>query len=1372
MSTRDRNGTRTGLAVVTVGVTLAATAFSGKLAAAPHAASAPDPTVRHLKPSKQFKVPLTFEVNQGQADPKVQFLAHSQGYSAYATADSLLLEVLDKKSQHLTHEKGGRVAAQHGGRLWMRFAGGNAHPEITPEAKLPTRVNYLFGSDKSKWHSNIQTYAKVRYHNVYPGVDAVCYGNARELEYDLNVAPGADPSRIHLQFGGSQPLRLDAQGNLILTTAVGELIEKKPTVFQKVDGVRKPVAGEYVLAANKQSVSFKLGAYDHSQPLVIDPELIGPVFSDIMGGGSADTAVSITTDGLGNAYVLGNTASDNSNTNKPPFPVTYGNNGTVGSPATTVATTAAFSTTPDNLFISKFSSAGALLYSTYFGASANTEVAGSIVVDNSQEVVICCSTQSLGCSASTAYPTSSGAFDREGGISWDGALTKFNAAGSSILYSTYIPGRDDDRATDLVVNNTGTIAWVTGRTKSTNFLNTTGAVTLHGFQTALSAGYDAYVAVFNMSNTIGAHAVHTSCFGSNGKVDNIDDLIYGSYLGGSGAEGAGGASGPGQSTIVDQSMGIAIDTPAADLTQVAGVYTNLGKVYIAGDTFSDNFPTSSGAYQTTHLGSNGTQHAFVAKFDPSLTGSSSRVYSTYLSGGGADVALGVAADSSGNTYVTGYTSSGNGATAKFPTTASAVFPNYRGGTYDAFVTKLNPTGTGLIYSTYLGGNGTDIGCQIRSDGGGNAYVIGASNTTVSGSTSTDFPQAQNYFPAPPAAPTPANTVQVGYGGNTDFFITKLRPDGSGPNFSTYLGGTAYDYGTGIALDAAGNAYVCGYTSSAGFPTFNTFNYTTTTSPSNSYSGASFNGGTQDAVIAKFVLNDPPTITSISNINGNCTGPGGANESFTVTVTDSNADFLTVTLTNSTTNTLLDTKTVTNGTITPASPQYIVNPTNGTVTLMGNFPVGMSTAVVAVTDGLATVTTSATVTISDMNAPTFGSFTNPLTGTVPGGTSSLDACHYGLNVTPPTASDICSASDPVTGVVTYNGPVSGFTYPTSATTGYPNGNTIPAAGGLFQFYAGTSTITWTATNPSGLTSMTTQTVIISDNTPPTWLTPVLTSANPAVFPEVDVTEQSAGAGATVALVGVGAPDGVSGPTAQDSCDSVPTIYGFRDNPGLSDSGNPVDLNGTYPSGRSVITWLAIDQFFNITLAYQVVCVAPTGQSIQAMFPSAAGTQGWTSSSTSLSNTASGGLGSITGSNTTAGAAWNFLSGSGKNQAGSTVSFAGNQSWSYGGTLTLMLAIGSGSAGSTVTSQQMVSITGSGTTAAIYAPIGAPGTIPTLYTLNLSTSHGWTTDAAGNTPATAAQIQNVLTNLTQITIPGEWTTGNPSKTVLYDVTLVGP
>ncbi len=499
---------------------------------------------------------------------------------------------------------------------------------------------------------------------------------------------------------------LDRAGNLVLHTSGGDVVEHAPVVYQEVNGQRRAVAGRYVLQGNHQ-VAFRVGHYDHGKPLVIDPTLS---YSTYLGVGFG---YAIAVDSSGSAYMTGRTFKFPT---KHPFQA--GNAG------------------GEDVFVTKFKADGTgLVYSTYLGGGGNDD-GFAIAVDPAGIAYV------AGTTASINFPTSRAAQASFGGGSSDAFLTVLNAAGSGLVYSTYLGGSGSEYINDHVVSialstdaSGNTSAYVAGSTTSTDFPTTTGA-----YQVAYGGGSDAFVTKYGPAGAV----------------------VYSSYLGGVGE---------------DEAYGIAVD--------------GAGNAYLTGR--STSMPTTPGAYQATPSGG---VAAFVTKFNPTGSG---LVYSTYLGGNNLDVGYDIAVDGSGNAYVTGYTQSTN-----FPTTSGAYQVAFGGGYHDAFVTELNATGTALRYSTYLGGSGQDEGYGIAVDGAGNAYVTGVTG-------STNFP-LQNAF-------------QSAFGGIFDAFVAKLNPSRSGAAslvYSSYLGGSDTDAGNGIAVDSSGNAYVTGITQSTDFPTKNPF----------------------------------------------------------------------------------------------------------------------------------------------------------------------------------------------------------------------------------------------------------------------------------------------------------------------------------------------------------------------------------------------------------------------------------------------------------------------------------------------------------------------------------------------------------------------
>src|SRR2546430_6629697 len=240
------------------------------------------------------RLPLYFEANQGQSDPQVRFLARGGGHTLFLTPTEAVL-VLTKQDPSLQAV------------LRMTFMGASPQAQIMGQREVAGKVNYFLGNDPAKWRTNVPTYAEVRYEGLYPGVDLVYYGNDRQLEYDLVVAPGADPSQIALNFKGADRLEVDAQGDLVLHTAVGAIHQRRPMVYQELKDGRREIAGGYVLKG-AEAVGVQVGAYDTSRSLVIDPVLL---YSTYLGGTLYEDGRGIAVDTDGNAYLTGTTTSTN-----------------------------------------------------------------------------------------------------------------------------------------------------------------------------------------------------------------------------------------------------------------------------------------------------------------------------------------------------------------------------------------------------------------------------------------------------------------------------------------------------------------------------------------------------------------------------------------------------------------------------------------------------------------------------------------------------------------------------------------------------------------------------------------------------------------------------------------------------------------------------------------------------------------------------------------------------------------------------------------------------------------------------------------------------------------------------------------------------
>jgi len=782
------------------------------------------------------RLPLSFEPNDGQTNPEVKFLSHGRGYTLFLTRKEAVLALqkpsavspqLSVKGKWRLDSGKSKLETRNASRLSLESAISNLRflvpsleypaprsiaPAPTPQPpapdvvrlelvganpqarvvgldELPGKSNYFIGNDPKKWRTNVPTYAKVRYADVYPGIDLVYYGKNSEvrgqksegeseagaewraqLEYDFVVAPGADPKAIRFFMVGAKRFCLGSDGDLLVEVGNGEVHFQKPVVYQLAAGAGlraatsaarnpkskignpKSLDGQYVLLAGNR-LGFEVRGYDRSRPLIIDPLVLS--YSTYLGGSSQDVGQAIAVDGSGNAYVTGSTASTDFPTANPLQATNHGGP----------------SATPLDAFVAEINAAGsALVYSTYLGGSGN-DVGQGIAVDGSGNAYV------TGWTGSTDFPTVNPL--QATNNAWNTAsqgtsfVAKLNAAGSALVYSTYLGGTSSlgnpskDVGQAIAVDASGN-AYVTGLTTTTDFptvnpLQATNNASIYG---------TSFVAKLNAAGSA---------------------LIYSTYLGGSGAD-----------------VGQAI---AADAS---------GNAYVTGTTSSSNFPTVNPLQATdkTSISTLGT--SFVAKLNAA---GSALVYSTYLGGSDSDQGIGIAVDSFGNAYVTGITTSND-----FPTVnpIQATIKGFHDPAYQgtSFVAKLNAAGSALVYSTYLGGSIADQGLGIAVDDSGNAYVTGWT-------LSDDFPTV--------------NPLQaMSHQGVEDAFIAEINAAGSALVYSTYLGGSTHNEGLGIAVDSSGNAYVTGYTESTDFPTANPLQAT--------------NHGNGDAFVAKLSLVALPAIT--------------------------------------------------------------------------------------------------------------------------------------------------------------------------------------------------------------------------------------------------------------------------------------------------------------------------------------------------------------------------------------------------------------------------------------------------------------------------------------------------------------------------------
>ena len=600
--------------------------------------------------------------------------------------------------------------------------------------------NYFLGNDPSKWVEHVGLYKEAFVKNIYKGIDVRYYFDRGSIRYDYVVQPGAEVKNIKMNFEGMNKISVNGPDELIMLTRFGEVKQMGLQTYQKNNEQKQNVTSRFKQDANG-SISFDVGIYDKTKPLIIDPL----VYSTFIGGAGSETSSDIALDGSGNPIITGAVLSANFPTTPGSYDGThngsenywdvfvtklntngsqlvystfiggyYDDVGTsiaideMGSVYITGYTSSDYPTTPGafdqtgnsewvcdeeycypgtNVFVTKLNSSGsALLYSTFIGGLAY-QVGNSVAIDGSHNAFI------TGYTSSADFPTSPGSFDETFNGGYDVFAVKLNNTGSALAYSSFAGGEYDDYGTDIATDANGN-AYITGYTQSGNFPVTPGA-----FDETWNWGFDAFAMKLNPTGSV---------------------PIYSTYVG---------------SNNYDFSYGLAVDAS--------------GAVYITGSTYyATNYPVTAGAYDVT---SNEGDDVFVTKLNSSGTG---LIYSTFIGGNSNDVPRSIALDGNGNVYVTGSIEVYPGNYSSFPVTPGAFDQTFNGGHYDAFVSVLNSNGSGLLYSSFLGGADLDFGDAVTTDANGYVFVTG--HTFSSG-----FPTTNGAF-------------DQTYNGMWDVFVTKLQ----------------------------------------------------------------------------------------------------------------------------------------------------------------------------------------------------------------------------------------------------------------------------------------------------------------------------------------------------------------------------------------------------------------------------------------------------------------------------------------------------------------------------------------------------------------------------------------------------------------------
>jgi photosystem II stability/assembly factor-like uncharacterized protein len=823
-----------------------------------------DPAAKARLVENFGRLPLSFEINKGQIDQSVKFLSHGPGYDLFLTANEAVLRVPKpralkaEKVAGATNEsaaaKGPTAAREQtqasaskqtetshpeqtaqaktakeatpeasdpnvreGTVLRLKLLGANSKPEVEGQDELPGKVNYFTGNDPANWRRNIPTYRKAYFKNVYPGIDVVYYGQQQELEYDLIVAPRANPKLIRFSIEGADKIRLDKSGRLQLTLKHGEVFLNKPVIYQvAANGSRREIKGGY--SVNGNEVRFKLESFDPSHPLVIDPILS---YSTLLGSSIGDIGLGIAIDSSGNAFVTGSTDGTN-------FPTTAGSFKSTS--------------TRGGAFVTKLNANGtSLIYSTYI--SGNGVVSGNAVaIDSSGNAHV------TGTSSATDFPTVNGLKTTSNFFKTTDSAANWNNQNSGLTVTSVntlavapnTPNTLYAASFEGVFRSTdGGTSWTkaTGNGLSGTFANTMAVDPSNASVVFLGTFGNLFKTTDGGNNW---SVVSTIPLNFNGVFTIVFDPSTPSTMYVGAANGVFKSTDSGGTWITQNNFSIpnapnvraiAID-PSAPLTLYAGTTnnglfksTNGGGVWTAmnngmggsSPTFINAIVIDPANTQTLYTG-HGNQGGInkstngASSWTPltngvptfgSINAMAATSTGTYAAVSGSGIIKTTNGGTNWNSANAGLWSTSINVLVRHPSNPAILFAGSNTSTSDdAFVVKLNASGSGILFSTLIGGTFSDGGNDVAVDGSGNILVTGQTN-------SVNFPVA--------------NAVQSSVADTcSNAFVTKLNPAVPSYVFSTYLGGNQCDFGNSITTDSSGNVYVTGTTSSTNFPILNAF----------------------------------------------------------------------------------------------------------------------------------------------------------------------------------------------------------------------------------------------------------------------------------------------------------------------------------------------------------------------------------------------------------------------------------------------------------------------------------------------------------------------------------------------------------------------
>lgn len=706
-------------------------------------------------------LPLYFTKNAGEAPPQVRYLERGRGHATFFTDKGVVLALARANSalkatpriKPLPKTASAKKTAIE--TLGLSFLGAEKSAAPTAEQPLPGRVNYFVGRDKAAWKTDILTYGALEYRNIYKNIDVRFYGSGGNLEHDIIVHPGGKPSVVRFGLYGACSISTESNGDLVISLEKGRLIQKKPRIYQVIGGRKVAIDGRYKVFARKDGTpayGFEVASYDRTKDLVIDPVLM---YSTYLGGISIDAGLGIAVDSTGAAYIAGYTIS-------PDFPTVNPIQGFGGSAYT-------------DAFVAKLSPAGdALVYSTYLGGSLS-DYASDIAVDPTGAVYVSGSTLSTdyplvspiqsvhggvvdvtitklnpagdaivyssflggsdedwalgididstgaaymtGYALSVDYPVINAVQPAFGGGLLDSFVTKISPSGTALVYSTYLGGSSGEHGNDIAVDQTGAV-YVTGQTWSVDF------PLVSQIQGTLAGGNDVYVTKIDATGSAIAYSTLLGGTGDDAGNAIVVDTAGAAYVAGetnsadfptlNAAQGAYMGAGDGFVTKISPTgaaMEYSTYLGGSGIERAFGIgLDSTGSAFVTGQTLSADFPIVDPVQSVF----GGSDDGFVTKLS---TSGSLFLYSTFLGGADSDGGFALTTDTSGNTYVTGFSYS-----TDFPLVAALQGTN--GGTADAFVAKISAAQVPVV-SLLIRPDAASV-----APGAGLGYTLMATNTTT------------------------------------------------------------------------------------------------------------------------------------------------------------------------------------------------------------------------------------------------------------------------------------------------------------------------------------------------------------------------------------------------------------------------------------------------------------------------------------------------------------------------------------------------------------------------------------------------------------------------------------------------------------------